>query len=326
VKDSVLVIGGAGYIGSHVCKALWKDGFLPVTFDNLSQGHEWAVKWGPLVMGDIRERQVLEKAIATHRPIGVIHLASHIEVRESIVEPAKYYHNNLLATFLVLETLKQCGINHLVFSSSAAVYGKPSSDLLIVEDHSKEPVNPYGKTKWMAEQMMDDFSRAYGLKVAILRYFNAAGADLDGEIGEAHDPETHLIPLAIQAALGKIPHLTVYGESHATQDGTQVRDFIHVVDLAQAHVEALKTLYSGTQKLTVNLGTGKGHSVRQIIDGIERHCKIAVPHQIGSCSQDPPMLVADASLAEKLLNWKPVHSDLPTILETAWNWYNTGRG
>jgi UDP-glucose-4-epimerase GalE len=319
---TVLVTGGAGFIGSHVCKALRRAGLIPVVYDHFINGHEWAVKWGPFINGDIHDKQALDLAFKTHKPLGVIHLASHIDVRESALNPGKYYGNNLAGTLSLLETAVQHGVLTFVFSSSAAVYGIPSQ-VPISEDHPKAPINTYGRTKWMAEQMFADFFQAHGLASISLRYFNAAGADPEGELGEAHNPETHLIPLALFALLKKRPHLSVYGTDHPTFDGTPIRDYIHVSDLADAHVKALQYLFDHPSALALNLGTGSGHSVRQVLDTIEMITKNSIPLQITPRSpSDPPQLVADAQKARLLLNWTPQYSDLNTIIETAWEWHN----
>lgn len=320
----VFVIGGAGYIGSHVCKALKAAGFIPIAFDNLINGHEWAVKWGPLITGDVLDSSALDTALLKHQPQAVIHLASHIDVRESMTNPLKYYQNNVVGTFTLLQAMKRHHIDKIVFSSTAAVYGHPVK-VPIEENQPCQPINVYGKTKWMAEEMIRDCQ----LKSVMLRYFNAAGADASAEIGEAHTPETHLIPLAIQAALGKTGgknSFKLFGTDHSTPDGTPIRDFIHVVDLAEAHVQALqwllqRDLQGGTQA-TLNLGSGKGHSVAEVIAMIEKKIGRAVPHEvIDRNPSDPPALVASIAKAQEILNWTPKQSDLETIISSAIEWH-----
>jgi UDP-arabinose 4-epimerase len=315
-------LGGAGYIGSHVCKALKKAGFTPVVFDNFSSGHPWAVKWGPLVQGDILNTTSLSKALLHYCPIGIIHLASHIDVRESVTNPSKYFATNVGGSLALIEAILEQGVRPLVFSSSAAVYGIPQS-VPIPEDHPKKPVNPYGRTKLVVEEFLYDVFQAHGLPSIALRYFNAAGADPDGEIGEAHTPETHLIPSALLAALQKRPPLSIYGTDHPTPDGTPIRDYIHVSDLADAHVKALQYLLRKPAALSLNLGTGKGHSVHQVISLAQEISKYSIPHIVVSKNaSDPPALVADPQKACTLLNWSPKHSHLPTIIETAWQWHH----
>src|SRR5882762_25309 len=250
----VLVTGGAGYIGSHTCKALAAAGFFPVSIDNLVYGLEWAAKWGPLIKGDINDRDLLEQVFITYKPVAVLHFAAFAYVGESVNSPDKYYRNNVTGTLTLLDVMLGHGCNNLIFSSTCATYGNPLI-LPITEDHEQRPINPYGWSKLMIEQIMRDYGRAYDLRFVSLRYFNAAGADPDGEIGEDHDPETHLIPLAIEAALGRRPGLDIYGTDYPTPDGTAIRDYIHVADLAEAHLLALDHLKSGTPRLQLNLGT-----------------------------------------------------------------------
>lgn len=316
---NILVVGGAGYIGSHVCKALKEAGYQPVVYDNLSNGHPWAVKWGPLVQGDLENDKMLDETFKKYQPAGVIHLASFIEVKESMDNPDKYYRNNVEGTRHLLEAMVRNNIDRIVFSSSAAVYGSPEQTP-ITECQNCEPINPYGKTKLIAEKMLTDFFHAYRLNSVSLRYFNAAGADESGEIGEAHRHETHLIPLAISAALEKKP-FKVFGVDHPTPDGTPIRDFIHVSDLAEAHILALEWLFKGGKKISLNLGSGKGYSVHEVLAAIEQQAgpiaRVITPRN----PYDPPVLVADISLAKKTLHWTPRHSDLPTIIATALKWH-----
>ena len=326
MKTVVLVVGGAGYIGSHVCKALAKNGCIPVTYDNLSSGHKWAIKWGPFFEGDILDTAQLEKAILIHRPTAVIHLASYIDVRESKRDPFKYYENNLVGTLALLQIMRKHEINKLIFSSSAAVYGKPLYSP-IDESHPKDPINPYGKIKWAVETLLDDFYHSYGLSSVSLRYFNAAGADEEGEIGEAHQTETHLIPRILLTALKKQETLTIFGSNFPTKDGTAVRDFIHVTDLAEAHVKALAYLDTSPQALALNLGTGKGFSILKMIEAAEQVTGTKIPYNIEKAhAEDPPSLVAKASNAQKILEWDPIHSSLENILSTAWHWHRFREG
>ncbi len=311
----VLVTGGAGYIGSHVCKALKEAGYLPIVFDNLSGGHESAVRWGPLIVGNILDGAALDNAFASHQPIGVIHLAGLIEVRASVKNPELYYEVNVGGTLALAQAMVRNNVRNIVFSSSAAVYGHPHVTP-ISEDHLKLPVSPYGHTKWMAEQILADMAKAHDLSVISLRYFNAAGADLDGETGEAHNPETHLIPLALLTALKKRSHFTING------DGSIIRDFIHVTDLADAHVKALEWTLKNTGSIAINLGTGQGCSVRDVLEEAMRVTGAEFPIEIGPANPlDPPVLVADSQLASEMLGWTPRCSDLSTILQTAWQWH-----
>jgi UDP-glucose-4-epimerase GalE len=316
----ILVVGGAGYIGSHVCKALHQAGFVPVVYDNLSQGHSWAVQWGPLVQADLEDEEALDRAFETFQPEAVVHLASLINVRDAIQNPALYYEHNLGGALALLKAMRRAEVLRIVFSSTAAIYGMPHYSP-IDEKHPKAPLNAYGKTKWAIEGMLEDFSAAHGIQFVTLRYFNACGADLEGQIGEAHMPETHLIPLVIQAALGEREVLKIYGTDHATPDGTAVRDYVHVMDLAAAHVQALQFLQETQDCLQVNLGTGTGYSVQQIIEAVERFGNLAVPVEIvPRLAHDSSVLVADARLAQKTLGWQARYSDLETIISSAWRW------
>ncbi|MFI5333540.1 MAG: UDP-glucose 4-epimerase GalE [Chlamydiales bacterium] len=316
----VLVAGGAGYIGSHVCKSLKNAGFTPVVIDNLSQGHLWAVRWGPLVRANIDDEKTIKEAISKYKPVGTIHLASSINVRDSLKDPFAYYQNNVMASLRFLEILLKEGINCFVFSSSAAVYGQPSSTP-IGEEHSKQPLHPYGRSKLMVEEILHDLHHAHGLVFAALRYFNASGSDPEGEVGEAHDPETHLIPLAITSALGLRPPLQLYGKNFPTSDGTAIRDYIHVSDLAEAHVKTLQLLLSEKKNLILNLGTGEGYSVSQILEQVKKVVGKEVPVTLAPrVPADPTSLVADPSRAKQLLHWTPRYSSLTTIIETAYDW------
>ena len=324
VSDSpipILVTGGAGYVGSHACKALAARGYRPVVYDNLVYGREAAVKWGPLEIGDIADRATLDAAIERHQPQAVMHFAAFTYVGESVADPGKYYRNNVVGTLSLLEAMRDHQIDRLVFSSTAATYGTPDV-VPISEDAPKAPINPYGQSKWTAETMIADFAAAHGLRAAALRYFNAAGADPDGEIGECHDPESHLIPLAMQAVTGDGPPLTLFGDDYPTPDGTCIRDYIHVADLADAHVRALEWLDGNSGAHAFNLGTGHGASVRQVLDAIERVAGKPVPHAIGPRRVgDPAELVADPAKAMSELGWTPKMSDLDNIVATAWAWH-----
>lgn len=317
----VLVTGGAGYIGSHACKLLQCVGFQPVTFDNLSTGHRWAVKWGPLYEGDLLDTAALQDAIDRHRPAAVMHFAANALVGESAIDPAKYYRNNTLGSFNLLEAVRRNGIGVFVFSSTCASYGIPTV-VPIPENHPQTPINAYGASKLAVEHMLEFYSHAYGLRSAALRYFNAAGASSDGDLGEEHDPETHLIPLAIGAAMGTCPPLKVFGTDYDTPDGTAIRDYIHVSDLAEAHLAALTYLLNGGGTVRLNLGTGVGLSVRQIMSAIEKTLDLTVPFEdaprrVG----DPPALVADPRRATELLGWKPSHSAPENIVASAHRWH-----
>lgn len=320
MSRNILVTGGAGYVGSHACLDLARAGFTPVVFDNLERGNEWAVQWGPLIVGDLNDKSQVRDAIKKYDVEAILHFAAFAYVGESVENPGLYYRNNVANTLTLLEAVVETGVRHLVFSSTCAVYGRPT-DLPITEDTPVAPINPYGETKLQIERMLRWFESAHGLKWAALRYFNAAGADPEGRIGESHHPETHLIPLAIEAALGFQPPLKIYGNDYPTRDGTAIRDFVHVCDLADAHVRALDYLRAGGASTIFNLGTGHGFSVREIIDEIGRVLKLGVPHvEVGRRPGDPPQLVADIDRARRILGWHPKYSDLPTIVRTALEW------
>jgi UDP-glucose-4-epimerase GalE len=320
MSETVLVTGGAGYIGSHTCKMLAQSGFQPVTYDNLVYGHEWAVKWGPFIVGDLADKELLFKTIEDFEIQSVIHFAAYAYVGESMQEPDKYFRNNVINTLNLLEVLREKKIRHMVFSSTCATYGLPDT-VPMDENHLQNPVNPYGESKLFIEKALHWHDVAYGLKSVALRYFNAAGADPDTEIGEDHDPETHLIPLIIQSALGQRPHVEIFGTDYATADGTAIRDYIHVSDLADAHVRALQYLQKDGESIALNLGTGTGSSVREVISAVEKNsgCKVPFkesPRRAG----DPPALVADAARAKQLLGWEARYSDLDFIVKTAFAW------
>ena len=321
MQDAILVTGGAGYIGSHVCKALAKEGFLPIAYDNLSTGHAYAVKWGPFVHADLNDQEKLHETFKKFQPKAVLHFAASALVVESMNNPGKYYRNNVGSSIALLEAMRDHGVSYLVFSSTCATYGSPQF-VPLTELHPQMPINPYGKSKLMVEQAIADFEAAHGLRSAILRYFNVAGADPDMEIGENHEPETHLIPSVIHAALGIKEEIVVYGTDFPSRDGSAIRDYIHVSDLAQAHVQALKYLMQENKSLCVNLGTGTGYSVLEIIDAVHRFCGKSLPvrlerRRIG----EPSNLTADSSLAKQLLQWTPRFSDLPSLIESAWKWH-----
>jgi UDP-arabinose 4-epimerase len=317
----VLVTGGAGYIGSHTAKVLARSGHEPIAFDNLSEGHRSAVRWGPLVEGDVAEGDLIRRVLTEHEIEAVIHFAASAYVGESIVHPRKYFRNNVSNSLNLLDAMQDTGVKHLVFSSTCATYGIPEF-LPIREDHPQHPVNPYGESKLFVERALRWYGDAYDLHWVALRYFNAAGADPDGEIGEVHDPETHLVPLAIAAAMGRRPALEIYGNDYSTPDGTPVRDYTHVTDLARAHVLALQYLEAGESSTALNLGTGRGHSVLDVKSTVERVTDMKVPVRYqGRRPGDTECLVADASRARAVLGWTPDYPDLSAIVETAWKWH-----
>jgi len=317
----VLVTGGAGYIGSHTAKVLASAGFEPIVLDNLSTGHRWAVKWGPLVEGDLGDSALIREVIKSHRIQAVVHFAGFAYVGESMHRPRQYFRNNVTYTLRLLDAMTDTCVKHIVFSSSCATYGIPTS-VPIREEHIQTPINPYGESKRMVERILAWYGEAYGLRWTALRYFNAAGADPDGELGEDHSPETHLIPLAIHATLGEKTALEIYGTDYPTPDRTAVRDYTHVMDLAEAHVAALRHMLKSQENAAINLGTGSGHSVRQVVAAVERVSGRRVPvHETARRAGDPPELVADPAKARELLGWRPRHSSLENIVQTAWNWH-----
>lgn len=317
---AILIPGGAGYIGSHAAKAAAQAGFEPVVLDNLVYGHRWAVKWGPFVHGDLGDRALIARAMKEHRIAAVIHFAAYTYVGESVISPRKYFHNNVVNSMNLLDAMVEAGVRDIVFSSTCATYGDPV-EVPIAEDHPQNPVNPYGESKLMVERMLSWYGQAYKLRFAALRYFNAAGADPQGELGEDHDPETHLIPLAIDAALHQRRQLEIFGTDYPTPDGTAIRDYIHVTDLADAHVLALAKLTGGPNTLHLNLGTGRGHSVREVLDAVERITGRKVPaREVGRRAGDAPALVADARRAGSELGWQPKFPDLETIVDHAVRW------
>lgn len=317
---SILVVGGAGYIGSHMVRLLGKAGHSVVVYDNLSEGHKDAVKHGKLIVGDLHEQDKLAALMKDEKVDAVIHFAASALVGESVVNPAKYYNNNVIATYRLLEAMRSVDVKRIVFSSTCATYGVPSS-VPIRESEAQQPVNPYGFSKLVIERMLDDYAAAYGFGFAALRYFNASGASPDGDIGEDHDPESHLIPIALQVALGQREHMTIFGDDYPTQDGTCVRDYIHVDDLGAAHLAALERLQSG-EGIKLNLGTGQGQSVQQVIDACRKVTGHEIPVKMGERRPgDPPELVADATKAKELLDWEAKYINLEEIVQTAWNWH-----
>ncbi len=316
----VLVTGGAGYIGSHVCKALAQSGYCPVTFDNLSRGHRQAVKWGPFEQGDLRDLTRLRQVIRTHQPVAVMHFAAFTDVGESTQNPLLYYKNNVGGSITLIEAMVESRILHMVFSSSCTVYGKPTV-IPLTEAHPIAPISPYGKSKAIIEDILSACDQAHSMRSISLRYFNAAGADPDGDIGENHQPETHLIPNVLKAALGIGDPLRVLGNDYDTPDGTCIRDYIHVTDLAAAHVLALKYLLAGGSSQRLNLSNNQGFSVMEVIEVAQQVTKQSIPFTIGSRRMgDAPCLIGDSSLARQVLGWDPVYADLATIVEHAWRW------
>jgi UDP-arabinose 4-epimerase len=320
MSHSVLVTGGAGYIGSHACKALAQAGYVPVTYDNLSRGHRHAVRWGPLVEGEIADRAVVAAALKAHQVSSVMHFAAFAYVGESGTDPALYYRNNVIGTLALLDAMREAGVDRIVFSSTCATYGLPEK-MPIAETTPQRPVNPYGETKLAIERVLHWYGQAYGLRSVALRYFNASGCDRGGEIGEEHDPETHLIPLVLRAALGAGHPVSIFGSDYPTPDGTAIRDYIHVEDLASAHLRAIRYLADGGASTALNLATGRGYSVREIIAAVAQAAGREVPHlEAPRRAGDPPALVADPSLAKSVLGWQAECSDLDTIIRTALAW------
>lgn len=317
---NILVTGGAGYIGAHACKSLSASGYRPIAYDDLTLGHREAVRWGPLVVGDIADAQKLRRTIEDHDVSAVLHFAASAYVGESIVNPRKYFNNNTAKTIAMLDCLLDVGVSKVVFSSTCATYGMPTA-LPIKESHPQAPINPYGDSKLFVEKLLRWYGNAYHLNWFVLRYFNAAGADPSGDIGESHVQETHLIPLALEATMPHGRALKIFGSDYPTPDGTAIRDYIHVTDLADAHVSALQRLETASGKRAVNLGTGHGYSIMQIIDAVERVTGQRARTEFHARRPgDPAELVADPSAAKECLGWAPKYSSLKTIIETAWNW------
>ena len=328
IGRSILITGGAGYIGSHTVKALQASGYKVIIFDNLIHGHRDLVEalGAKLIVGDIKDFSLLERVFARHSIEAVIHFAAYAYVGESVIKPAKYYSNNFIGTFTLLEAMRAASVNKIVFSSTCATYGLPNS-VPITEDHSQNPINPYGKSKLMVEELLADFANAYNLKSVCFRYFNAAGADPEGLLGEDHQPETHLIPLVLLTALGARDNLAIFGTDYPTTDGTCIRDYIHVNDLAQAHVLGLDYLLQGNNSQIFNLGNGNGFSVREIVEATERVTGKKI--KVIECDRrlgDPPILVGSSAKAREILGWKPKYTDIQQILAHAWQWHQKRHG
>jgi UDP-glucose 4-epimerase len=315
---TILVVGGAGYIGSHMVLCLRRAGYQPVVVDNLHKGHREAVLGAELIVGDIADTDFLADVFSRYQFSAVMHFASLIEVGESVKFPARYYQNNVTATLNLLAVMLANQVKHFIFSSTAAVYGEPKSRI-ISENHMLAPINPYGRSKWMVEEMIKDLSRSDDLSYAILRYFNAAGADPEGNIGECHEPESHLIPIVLEVAAGKRKEVIINGDQYPTADGTCVRDYVHVTDICNAHLLALQAMFKGRRSLTCNIGTGQGHSILQVLQAARRVTGHPVPAVKGaSRAGDPAILVADPALIQQELQWKARYPDLDTIIKHAW--------
>ena len=318
---AILVTGGAGYIGSHVNKLLAREGYETVVFDNLIYGHREAVKWGTLVEGDLKNINEIEAVFEKYPIEAVFHFAAYAYVGESVAEPEKYYYNNIGCTLNLLKVMRKYCCNKIIFSSSCATYGEPKQTP-ITEDMPQNPINPYGFTKYAVERIFKDYERAYGLKYVVLRYFNAAGADPEGEIGEAHDPETHIIPLILDAASGKRPNIKVFGTDYPTRDGSCIRDYIHVSDLATAHLLALRHLEAGKPSQFLNLGNTKGTSVLELIEAAKRVTGKDIPVVLSDRRPgDPAVLVGSSEKAKRVLSWEPMYGDIDTIVRHAWAWH-----
>lgn len=323
---NILVTGGAGYIGSHTCKRLKQRGYCPVTVDNLEHGHRWAVKWGPLVEADLLDPQAIDRAFEKYRPEAVIHFAALISVGQSVEDPGSYYHNNVGGTITLLDAMVRHNTRRIVLSSTAAVYGTPDITP-IPETHSLNPINPYGFSKLAMERIAHDFASAHDLRAMALRYFNAAGADPDLETGEAHEPETHAIPILLDTALGKRTQFSLYGDDYPTPDGTCIRDYVHVSDLADAHVCALEALEAGSDIGAVNLGIGHGISVRELIDSVQRVTGRHIAAQVQARRPgDAAKLVSDPALSRSALGWRPSFLAIDDIVRTAWTWHRQAHG
>ncbi|MBM4005505.1 MAG: UDP-glucose 4-epimerase GalE [Planctomycetes bacterium] len=318
----ILVTGGAGYVGSHCVRALLRQGHEVWVYDNLSCGHRQAVPEASLIEGDLADVELLRSTMERTQAEAVVHFAAVAEVGESVVNPAKYYANNVIGTLNLLNAMRGAGVRRIVFSSTTATYGEPER-VPIPEDEPQRPISPYGFTKLVIERALEDYARAYGFGYAALRYFNAAGASPDGDIGEDHKPESHLIPITLQVALGQRSEITVFGDDYPTPDGTCIRDYVHVDDLADAHLRALDRLVDG-QGIKVNLGSGNGYSVREVIDTCRKASGHAIPVRLGQRRPgDPPRLIADASRARRELGWEPRYRDIASIVATAWHWHSS---
>ena len=319
-RENVLVTGGAGYIGSHTAKALYEAGFNPITLDNLKSGYSPHVRFGPFIRKNVQDEKTLEELFKFYKPVAVIHFAASTHVGESVTNPAEYYANNTIATFTLINTMRKFGINNLIFSSTCSVYGSPKR-IPIDETHPIHPESPYARSKAMSESMIEDFHRAYGLEYVIFRYFNAAGADYEAWLGDTKMPPTHLIPIALEAAQNQ-KEMVIFGKDYPTVDGTGVRDYISVMDLASAHVKAVTYLLKNRESVTLNLGTGRGYSVKEIIDASSTCTGISIPYRYGPRRPgDITAAVADSKRARKLLDWQPIHSSLPLLINADWQWY-----
>lgn len=317
---NILVVGGAGYIGAHTCLDLFNKGFTPIVFDNLSNGHAEFVKWGPLEKGDIQNRERLDEVFLKYKPSAIIHFAAAIEVGASVRDPIAFYENNVAGTITLLRAAQSAGVDKIVFSSTCATYGIPLTTPMR-ETQPQLPINPYGRSKLIVEQILKDLDRYQGVRSFILRYFNAAGADPEGRIGEMHSPETHAIPLAIEAALGRRPQFQVFGTDYDTRDGTCIRDFVHVLDLADAHTRSIERLLNGSASHAFNLGTGHGTTVKELLSAVQQSVGRSFEVEYGPRREgDSPALVADNALAKQLIDWRPRH-DLNSIIDTATHWH-----
>jgi UDP-glucose 4-epimerase len=316
----ILVTGGAGYIGSHTCLALAERGYTPVVYDNLVSGHREFVQWGPFEQGDVRDRERLERVISSYKPAAIIHFAGLIEVAESVTNPIAFFENTVSGSVNLFAVALKAGIDKVVFSSTCAIYGIPQ-EIPMSESHPQLPISPYGTSKLLVEQILRDLDNYQGLRSIILRYFNAAGADIEGRIGEWHDPESHAIPIAIDVARGKRSLFKIHGSDYPTPDGTCIRDFIHVADLADAHARSIDYLMLGGASIALNLGTGRGTSIKQLVRAIEIISNKRIPIELAARRKgDPPELVADNAKAKTMLRWQPAY-DLEDIVESAWNWH-----
>ncbi|MCP4618224.1 MAG: UDP-glucose 4-epimerase GalE [Bradyrhizobium sp.] len=317
---NILVTGGAGYIGSHTCLALAQNGHTPIAFDNLGNGHREFVQWGPFEQGDIRDRNRLDEVLQTYRPAAIIHFAALIEVAESVANPVAFFDNNVSGSVSLFTAALGAGVDKIVFSSTAATYGTPQQ-IPIPETHPQLPINPYGTSKLLVERILSDLDAYKNFRSVVLRYFNAAGADAEGRIGEWHDPESHVIPIAIQVALGQRASFKINGSDYPTRDGTCIRDYIHVSDLAAAHVRSIEYLLSGGKSVALNVGNGRGTSIKELVTVIEAITGKRLPIEFGARREgDPAQLIADIQNAVSTLGWKPRH-DLDSIVRSAWNWH-----
>jgi UDP-glucose 4-epimerase len=324
-ETKILVTGGAGYIGSHTCLALASKGYVPVVYDNFSSGHREFVKWGPVEDGDIRDRARLREVLALHKPAAVLHFAGLIEVSQSFKEPEAFYDINVVGSLTLLQAMMEADIRAFVFSSTCATYGTPTY-MPLDEAHPQAPINPYGRTKHIVEQALRDFDLCDRMRSVMLRYFNAAGADAEGRIGEWHTPETHAVPLLIEAALGRRAGFSIFGDDYDTRDGTCIRDYVHVSDLADAHVRAVEYLLNGGETVAINLGTGTGTSVKELISAVETVSGRPLPvTQAERRPGDPPLLVASNETARNLLGWDPEH-EIGDIIRSAWTWHSRFNG